>query len=93
MADTKNKRERGIWSAYTPQSTPFKYQVDDTVFLPLPSLKALEKFIEETTALDEFYKKGGCLYNDEDEPLDIIGAIFYLHQRRYARWLERQESN
>lgn len=88
MGDKVNKRERGLWSAFTPETTPFKYQVDEGVILPLPSLKALQKFRLEVQDLIEFYNGKQYLCDDEGNPLTLDSAIMLVYERKYRRWLQ-----
>lgn len=92
MGDKVNKRERGLWSVYTPLDTPFEVKVNGKLY-PVPSFNALKQFSKEVDDIQEYYDNGKYMFDADGYSLDLDDAIAMVHRRRYARWLERQDNN
>lgn len=93
MGDKVNKRERGIWSAYTPSNTPFKAYDGVNTLYPLPSMTALKSFSDEIKKLQEYYQNGNHLFDNDGNIVSYEEAIALIHKTRYGRWLNEQEKN
>ena len=89
MGNQNSGRMRGVWSRYTPASSPFgKVYLDKTY--KFPSIDQLEKFDEDVQKLKDYYAKGGCLIDDKNEELAFTDAIAHIYNRKFEKWLKTE---
>lgn len=88
MGSKNSGRMRGVWSAYTPTTSPFgKKYLGDKVY-KFPTIKSMEKFDDDVEALKYYYGKGNTLIDEFNEELSYAEAIEFIYNRKFAKWLK-----
>lgn len=87
MGNKNSGRMRGVWSTYTPITSPFGKKYCEKIY-KFPTMKTLDKFDEDVEELKVYYGKGNKLIDEFNEELTFAEAIDYIYNRKFAKWLK-----
>lgn len=87
MGNTNSGRIRGVWSRYTPASSPFANKYLDKLY-KFPSLQQMKKFDEDVEELKHYYGEGKVMFDDEGYEMSYLEAIEYIYNRKFEKWLK-----